>query len=221
MRNGPPLTPRRIATRGLEILRERGWRSLVFLVLADLGYRRLLLLERDLSEPLPAIEAKIPLDFSVLTPDELGEYLVFHDEDPRHELEARFGRGDECFVARSQGQIVCANWAATNEHTMRFVRYRLRIATGEVYVYDSFTLPAFRGRGVAPALAVHMIEHFRRAGLARATTLIEPENAANLRARAKSGYRVCGRIACLKVGPKIWHWFRDDGARGAARGSTR
>lgn len=216
MRTGPPLTPRRVAVRGMEILRRDGWRHLVFLILADLGYRRVLLLERCLSEPAN-VRSPAPLEFSLLSPDELDEYLAFHDEDPRSELEARLARGEECFVARSGGAIVCANWAVYDEHEVRFLRYRLRLEPGEVYVYDSYTRPDFRGRSVAPALAAHLVERFRAAGLRRALTLIAPENASNLRARAKSGYRVCGRIACLKLGPKILHFRSGEGGARLAR----
>ena len=212
MRNGPPLMPRRIAVRTVETLRQEGWRSLLFMVLADLGYRRLLLLERVLSEERPFLYAQAPLEFSQLEWDELDEYVAFHDEDPRSQLEGRLARGEECFIARSGGRIVCANWAVYDEHTVRFLRYPLRIGPGEVYVYDSYTLPAFRGSGAAPALAAHLIERFLGAGLERALTLVLPENATNLRVRAKTGYRVCGRIACLKLGPRIWHFHRDEGS---------
>ncbi len=215
-RTGPPLTVGRIWRRGREILREEGLRSLWFLVLSDLGYRRFLLLERWLDEPIPEIEPRVSLAFSRLRPDELDEYLRFHDEAPRSQLEERLARGDECFIARHEGRIVATSWASFGQHLIRSIRYRYEIGPSEAYLHDSFTDPTFRGRSIAPALSVYVLEQLRSAGLTRVTVATLPENSANLRARAKSGFRVCGRLTSLQLGRRIWHWHRETPSRRGA-----
>ena len=59
-RKGPPLTPGRVWRRGREIVRDEGPSALAFTVLADLGYGRLLLLERFLDEPVSPITPRTP-----------------------------------------------------------------------------------------------------------------------------------------------------------------
>lgn len=181
---------------------------LVFMVLADLGLRRFLLLDRRFDEPIPTITPLVPVTFSELRPAALDEYLRFHDQVPRAQLEERFARGDECFLARHDGRIVCTSWVARADHFFRSLGCRYEVGASEAYLYDSFTDPGFRGRAIAPALGVHLLERFRGAGLTRVITVMVPENAANRRARAKSGFRAYERIVYVRLGRRRWHWHR-------------
>jgi ribosomal protein S18 acetylase RimI-like enzyme len=176
------------------------------MVLADLGYRRFLLLERWLDEPIAAITPRLPVSFSELRPAQLDEYLRFHGQVPRSQLEERFARGDACVLARYEGRIVCTSWSSRDDHFFRSVRCRYEVGASEAYLYDSFTDPAFRGRGIAPALGADELRRFRRAGLTRVMMAVRPENVANRRARAKTGFRVFGRIDYLRLGGRSWHW---------------
>ena len=77
---------------------------------------------------------------------------------------------------------------------------RYMLGPSEAYLYDSFTDPAFRGRAIAPALGVHVLERLRDAGMTRVTMAVAPENAANRRARAKTGFRPFGRMDYVRLG---------------------
>jgi ribosomal protein S18 acetylase RimI-like enzyme len=187
------------------------------MVLADLGYRRVLLFERWLDEPITPVTPRAPVTFSKLEPAQIDEYLRFHDATSRPRLEERFARGDECFVARHDGRIVCASWATRKEFLMSSMHYRYAVGPSEAYLYDSFADPAFRGRAIAPALGVHVLERFRCAGVTRATLAVHPENVANRRARAKNAFRLCERIDCLQLGNRVWHWHREKRERGERR----
>jgi GNAT superfamily N-acetyltransferase len=178
-----------------------------------LRYRRVLLLERWLDDPIAPITPRVPVIFSALAPTHIDEYLRFRRKALRTRIEERIARGDECFVARHDGRIVCVSWAARGEHFMRPLHYRYAIGSSEVYLYDGFTVPTFRGRAIAPALGVHVLERLAGAGVTRVTIAVEPGNVANLRARAKTGFRVCGRIDFLRLGRHVWHRRRERRAR--------
>ncbi len=207
-RKGPPLTPGRIWRRGRELWRDGGPSTLAFTVLADFGYGRLLLLERFLDEPIAAVSPRVPVDFSPLVPAQLDEYLRFHGEFPRADLEKRFARGDECRVAWHQERIVCASWASRTLPFFQSLGCRYAAGPSEVYLYDSFTDAAFRGLAIAPALGVHVLERLRAAGITRAMMAVSVQNVANRRARAKTGFRVFERMDYLRVGGRAWHWHR-------------
>lgn len=204
---------RHVWSRAREIVGNEGWSALLFMVLGDLGYRRALLLERWLDGPPAPIDPEIAVTFTTLGPAEIDEYLRFHDEDPREQLEERFARGDQCFLARHEGRIVCASWVSHREHFMRPLSYRYRLGPTDAYLHDSYTAPEFRGRSVAPALGVHVLEQLRLGGTTRVTMAVSPENVANQRARAKTGFRVCGRIDCLRFGKRSWHRHREPNSR--------
>ena len=207
-RKGPPLTPGRVWRRGREVWREGGPSALAFTVLADLGYVRFLLLERFLDEPIAAVTPRVPVAFARLAAAEIDEYLRFRDEFPRADLEERFARGDECFVARHEGRIVAANWASRTLSYFLGLGCRYAVRPSEAYLYDSFTDPAFRGLAIAPALGAHVLVRLRAANVRRVTMAVTPQNTANRRARAKTGFREYERMDCVLVGRRTWHWHR-------------
>jgi GNAT superfamily N-acetyltransferase len=207
-RKGPPLTPQRIWRRGCEVWRDGGPTTLALMVLSDLGYGRLLLLERFFDQPIAAVTPRVPVVFSTLDPTQIDEFLRFRGEFSGPDIEARLAAGDHCFLARHDGRIVCASWTSTTQPLFRSLGCRYAPGSSEVYLYDSFTDPAFRGLAIAPALGAHVLELLRAAGLKRATMAVHQHNVANRRARAKTGFRPYERMDYLRLGRRTWHRHR-------------
>jgi len=207
--------------RGRAMVRDEGWRRLLFVVLADLGYRRFLLYERWLDEPIVPVRARLPLVFEAFRPSAFEEYLRLHPLVARSRLEERFARGDECFVARVDGRIAAVTWISCDAHFFRSIGCRYELPASEVYVFDSFTDPRLRGHGIAPALGAWVLERLRAAGVTRMVLAIAPENVANRRARAKTGFRPFMRIDYLRIGARRWHCHRPTDARGRTRARAR
>jgi GNAT superfamily N-acetyltransferase len=194
--------------RAKEVLRQEGVRSLWFKLLGETVYRRLLLLERPLQDPIPTVTACVPIESSLLQQSEVAEYLAFRPEASEAEVRSQLEIGDWCFVARHQGRIVATNWAATNRAWLDYLSRELRLAPDEVYAYDSFTAPAFRGQNLGPALVVEKLRYLRAAGYRRMVCTISPENRASLRADAKTGYRPYSTIGYVQIGPWRWDFCR-------------
>jgi GNAT superfamily N-acetyltransferase len=213
----PRRTPRQLWRRGREIVRDEGWRRLVFTALRDLGYRPVLVLERRLDEPIVPVAAHVPLGFETLEPAALHEYLQLQPAIPRPQLENRFTRGDACYAARVDGRLAAATWVTRDPHFFRAIGCRYVIPPSEVYVFDSFTAPELRGRRVMPALGVWVLERLREAGVTRAELVIAPDNMASRRARARNGFRPFMRIDYVRLGRRRWHWHRPTGADGRVR----
>jgi RimJ/RimL family protein N-acetyltransferase len=194
--------------RAKEVLREEGVRSLWFKLLGETVYRRLLLLERPLQDAIPAVTARVPVEMSLLQKSEIAEYREFRAETDVSEVQSQLDAGHWCFVARHQGRIVCARWATAERVWIDYLSCELRLAVGEVYIYDAFTRSDFRGQAVSPATSAEMLRYFRTAGYRRMVTTILPENQPNLRAVAKTGYRPYGLIGYVKIGPWKRHFYR-------------
>jgi L-amino acid N-acyltransferase YncA len=198
--------------RGREVLRQEGLRGLWFKILGETVYRRLLLVERPLHEPVPEVKARVPVQIGLLHKNETGEYREFRPETAEAEIRSRLESGQWCFVARHQGRIVSARWAAADRVWIDYLSCELTLAAGEAYPYDLFTSPDFRGRAVSPVTSAEMLRYFQRAGYRRMVGTVLPGNQASLRASAKTGYRPYGLIGYVKIGPWKWRFQRERAA---------
>lgn len=186
--------------RALLTLRGEGVRSFWFKLLAQLGYRRLLLLDRPLADAVPEFSPTLPVEIAQLTRDELDEYLAFRPDTGRADAIGRLDTGQICFVARFDRRIVAANWIAMQPIRLSYLDCLLDLAPGDVCIYDKFILPAYRGHGISNALRTHHLCQLQRAGHRRVVVAVLPENASSLRDILKGGYRPCCIIGRIKVG---------------------
>jgi GNAT superfamily N-acetyltransferase len=92
-------------------------------------------------------------------------------------IRRRLEAGQWCFVARHKGQIIHACWAATGRVWIDYLGCTLDQGPGEVYQYDSFTAPAFRGHNLAAVRVMVAARYFRQPGYHRLVTVVVPENA--------------------------------------------
>jgi GNAT superfamily N-acetyltransferase len=194
--------------RALLTLRGEGVRSFWFKLLAQLGYRRLLLLDRPLVDAVPEFSPALPVAIAQLTKGELDDYLAFRPDTGRADAVGRLDAGQICFVARFEGRIVAANWIATQPIRLSYLDCMLDLAPGDVCIYDKFILPAYRGHGISNALRTHHLRMLQRAGHRRVVVAVLPENASSLRDILKGGYRPCGIVCRVKVGPWQRHFRR-------------
>jgi ribosomal protein S18 acetylase RimI-like enzyme len=157
-------------------------------------------LERGLRGPLPEITPRCAIELEMLDRSEIAAYLDFHPGRQRRFVERRFAAGDACFTARHRGELLAVQWSCRSQHWVGDLHSTWCVGPGEVYLYDSYTHPQYRGQGVNPALCVHVLRHFGDLGLDRATLVVESGNASNLRSREKLGFERCGVIRSLSIG---------------------
>jgi hypothetical protein len=194
-----------VIDRASEILRSEGARVLWFRILGETVYRRMILFERRLEEPVVLAGCEIPLAISQLQIDELSEYAAFRPEADPAETRSRLEQGHQCWVARSKGTIVHAIWAATGSAWIRYLECEIRLAPDEAYIYESFTAPDFRRMNVNAARANVMMRYLRDHSFVRLLALVMPENPAGMQATIGSGYHGAGVIGRVSVG--TWQRF--------------
>jgi GNAT superfamily N-acetyltransferase len=189
----------RTLLRPFQVLRDEGWRVLAFKALGQLGYRRLLLLQRDLAWPVPDLPAACPITVHRLTPADLGEYLTLHDLADGSRIRQRFAAGHACFAARRQGRLVFTCWLARRRVHIDYLGRDLSLAADEAYSFDALTCPTQRGQGIAPAMSAVLLRHCREAGLRRLIRCTLPENRPALRAHDKAGFRPYAVIGYVRL----------------------
>jgi L-amino acid N-acyltransferase YncA len=165
-------------------------------------YRRLLLTARPLDEPIPLLEASVPLELSFLDPAEAGAYASFRADTPADEVTRRLERGERCWAARRDGRIVSARWVVTGAPAVEipYVGHRLELAPGEAYVYESFTAADQRGHGVSGAAGSRLARLLATEGYRTMFAAVWPDDHAIVRANTKAGYRPIGKIHSLGFG---------------------
>ena len=159
-------------------------------------YRRLELVELSLDPPPDLRETPLALEYGFLAePD---------DEDAR----ARLERGDRCFVAREAGTIVSSRWIVGGRASVDYLDMWLDLEPGEVFLSETFTVPALRGRGVSSAAGTRLAHALADEGCRRILAGVLMENHAGKRAYEKAGYRRVGRIGYAGVGRWRKHFRR-------------
>lgn len=169
-------------------------------------YRRMVVIARPLDQTLPEVTPSVPVDIRWLTENDLSAYLACRSDHDADLVIARLGRGHRCFAVWQDGRIVDVAWLATRRVTIAYLRLDLTLAREEVLLYNSFTLAAYRGRGLAKARDAHVLRHYQREGFHRMIAFVAVENKAGLRSMQATGYRPIGMVRCLRFGPwqRVW-----------------
>jgi len=189
-------------------------RRLWFRLLGRSIYRRLIILERRLDEPIPRITARIPAVVSILTDADVDHYAAFRPDVDPAEVRDRLHAGYRCFVVWHEGRIVHTGWAATRKPSVEYLGCEFPLEPGDVYQFDSYTVPAFRGLELAGARVSCMAQHFRDAGARRLLAAVPPENTGAFRPLEKVGYRAIGMIGTVRLVGWQHHFYRrTDAAR--------
>jgi hypothetical protein len=195
-------------SRAVEVLQKEGIKSFWFKLLSEIGYRRVFWLKRSLEGPIPNVKPRLHVAISLLKKTEVNEYVGFRTELDSSYVASRLDAGHWCFVARYKGKLISATWATTNQTSSSFLAREIRLKPGEVYTYDSFTSPDFRGLSVSPTVKVAMMRYFRDTGYRQMICWVLPENNPSLNALQRVGFRSFGMMGHVKIGLWRWHFYR-------------
>ncbi|MBK6395881.1 MAG: GNAT family N-acetyltransferase [Betaproteobacteria bacterium] len=190
-------------------LRREGVGAFAYKLASEVGFRRALLLERLLDDPIADPAPALPVEFAALCAHEIDDYLVLRpDADPAQVADPRL-RMD---LPRAE---------ARGTHRVRLLARRPALLVqlprthdadrvdGDVYLVDAWTDARYRGQALAHALCLHQLHHFRALGFRRAVRATVPENPSALRVHAKSGFRAVAMVGRIRIGPWRWHFRRD------------
>ena len=200
----PRATPSAVWRTAAATFQGDGIRGLWFKTLGEIGYRRAVLLECPLDRPAPSVAARIPLTVELLDQSQLDEYNAFRRGVDSTAVRRQLEAGDQCFIARSEGRFVGACWSATGRGWSVYLSREIPLAADEVYLYDGFTTPEHRGKGVMPVLITETHRLHRSRGIRRGLAVAVPENQSWI--RTLIGYRGVGTMGYIGPG-KYRHYF--------------
>jgi RimJ/RimL family protein N-acetyltransferase len=108
------------------------------------------------------------------------------------ELQARTARGHAPWLAQINGEPVGWGWCAAGEVSIGELGIAVPLPPGNRYLWDCFTVPAWRGRGIYPRLLQAIIAH--EPEVARFWVGHDHGNLASARGIAKAGFHEVGLL---------------------------
>lgn len=155
---------------------------------------------KDLGQPLTAHPARVPVDIAVATDEQVVARLAAlagGDEREAALYARRMRRGQRCFVAWVGDEPAGFNWLATADEADEDRTIRLR--AGEVYCFDAYTAPEWRGHAVHPALLARMLEVAQAEGYATAFTQVGRARWASRKTHQRLDWTVTGRLLHVRL----------------------
>jgi len=195
-----------VLRRSIGILKREGIASLFFRILAELGYRRVLVIENAFSQPDRSFDPGPDVTTGLLDESTAEEYAAFLPLASAAEIRGLLRQGHTCFVTRYRGAIASVSWAASKTARILYLDCDIEVGPDEAYIYGRVTAPGLRKRGLAEVGSVETVSHFRTLGYRRLIAVVVPENKPAIIHAEKAGFRRVGVMGTVKLGP--WrHYF--------------
>ena len=187
-----------IAGRSAEVVREDGLKSLWFRILGETIYRRLVLFSCRPHCMPSDLAGSASLTLATIADSDWVAYQRFRGGaiDCRRLLQS----GKHCWVLRSDTVIVSSCWAATDFAEIPYLDLRIRLAPGQVYLFDTYTAPAYRGRSHASLLVAGLTQSCLQQGARTVISAVLPENRGGMALFGHLGFQPVGLVGYLGIG---------------------
>jgi GNAT superfamily N-acetyltransferase len=103
-------------------------------------------------------------------------------------IESRLEKSDRIFLAESEGNLVAYLFAATSKTDIGEIDDWLIVSQSEVYLYDAFTAPKARGKGIYPCLITYASVYFKNRGFKHALIFSTAGNSASIKGIERCGF---------------------------------
>ena len=164
------------------------------------------LYEQRLDRPVATASAPLPPGLELVIQESPGA----GEAEPawHREAHARLAAGQACAVVRAQGTVVAYCWATTFPAPVEEIGCHVVPGGDEVYLYDAYTAPAWRGRRLFPAMLAALMRLARSRGKRRALIFVLASNFASARAIEHAGFERFQVVSRVEAWRARWLWWR-------------
>jgi hypothetical protein len=166
---------------------------------------------RDLRRPLPEIVPPAGLEWAPLTEAEIPRLRGLNPLMTEAEVRRRCREGQTCLLGRLGGALAHYRWDTLGPLDLPYLGRPFRPLPGDVFADESFTHPAFRGRGLDACGALMAYRQARARGCRRSITLVAWWNMPSRRTQARAGRALVGSVG---------YWWTGIGRRYFATGAA-
>lgn len=153
----------------------------------------------NLDEPRPVVMPLIAATFRRLGPESAPLLAAVASGIAQAEILRRFEAGRRCYTAWAGDKLAAYGWVSFDEEYVGELNLRVRLLPGEAYIWDCFTLPAFRQNHLYSALLDYMVRELRADPLCRAWIGADRENLASQRGIARAGFKAAADMVVARV----------------------
>lgn len=146
---------------------------------------RLRLMVRDNGGEAPA---RPDVSFREAGAEDAARYARDIGTDSPSTFRRRLSPWTRCFVVDDGSTFLHASWMTTARAWTSEIRGYISPPLGDAYVYESFTRPETRGRGIYPFALLSICAELERRQVPRAWVGVEADNAPSIRAITKAGF---------------------------------
>jgi len=175
----------------------------------------------DLDQPPPVVKAQLDASFCRVSTESVPELALAMGNDSSTEILKRFESGRRCYAIQvddkpfrnigeiqrnERGKFVAYGWVSFNEEFIGELNLRIRLLSGEAYIWDCATLPEFRQKHLYSALLAHIVGELRAEKFQRVWIGADLDNTVSQRGIARAGFThvadlIIARVLALR---QIW-----------------
>jgi ribosomal protein S18 acetylase RimI-like enzyme len=186
-----------------EQVQRNGWRQGSYWLAKTLGslpHSRIeyTVFARSLLTPLPIIEVQQPLTLRLATEADLGRFRGLISPSELRHFSRRLAHGRYCVLALAGERLAAYCWATTQVE-FDVDNLRMRLQSGDVYLDDAFTMPAYRNQGIQTAVHLYRLAYMKNLGYQRAILIVADDNVASRRLISKLGYEEVDQLTFRRV----------------------
>ena len=142
----------------------------------------------ELDRPLPpAVQPHVPATFTRIGPEE-GLVQAMSPDDPQV-IRQRFATGRHCYAAMVDGKLAAYGWVTFDEEAIGELGQRFHLKTGEAYIWDCVTLPAYGRKHLYSALLSYIVSELHASRLCRAWIGADTDNFVSQKGMALAGFQ--------------------------------
>lgn len=176
---------------------------------------------KDLTQPLKEIRAKVDLNISQVTEDEIAQLAMLEaqDLDPQNLqnpysvqdieeiIRKRMQQGAICYVGKVGSELVHHNWIFFHK-VESHLGYTANLSDHEAYFGISFTPSEWRGNGIHGAVNNHMLSVLQQSGFRMVYTRVELDNVASKKGLQSVGWDFYGPLLYFisKQSDNVYRW---------------
>ncbi len=136
-----------------------------------------------------SVTPALPVTFQRIGPDSISSLAGVMRIEDRAPILRRFEQGKRCYAGFHGDEIVNYGWVTFDEEAIGELGLTAQMRTGESYIWDCATPPAYRGKRLYPALLAHILSTLSAEGISRAWLGTDADNIPSQKGVALVGFQ--------------------------------